>query len=416
RGVICDLRGILKQPGVRRCLFTGIYLVERHFLRRLTLGKVESVVPVFAAMIRETQDAVASVVIDAGGWEDIGDPEAYSRIVASIAGDDQEAAAFVREALELAAGKEVRLAPIGKGGSDRDYYRVGAQGKPTVLMRYGRLYEENDRYAALSGFLLGIDVMVPMIYCHDPQRRLILMEDLGDEDLYTLREAPWAQRRSFYEKTLLQAVRLHTFPLYRIPSDLKLMAGFDSSLYRWERDYFLEECVRSACGIALRPGEAEDLEAELATLAERLLAMPQALIHRDLQSQNVMIRRGEPILIDFQGMRYGNPFYDLGSLLWDPYVAFPEGARETLLRFYYGAAGATISWEAFQKHFCLASIQRLMQALGAYGCLGLKRGKPHFLAHIDPALVNLAAVAAEAGGLPRLAALVARCRAAHRHS
>ena len=82
-GAICDLRELLGNPGVRRCLFTGIYVVEKRFLRRLTPGKIESVVPVFVEMIRKTPGSVGSVVIDEGIWRDIGDPEAYERVKTS---------------------------------------------------------------------------------------------------------------------------------------------------------------------------------------------------------------------------------------------------------------------------------------------------------------------------------------------
>ena len=34
-GAVCDLRGLLGNPGLRLCLFTGIYAVERSFFRRL---------------------------------------------------------------------------------------------------------------------------------------------------------------------------------------------------------------------------------------------------------------------------------------------------------------------------------------------------------------------------------------------
>jgi aminoglycoside/choline kinase family phosphotransferase len=163
-------------------------------------------------------------------------------------------------------------------------------------------------------------------------------------------------------------------------------------------------------GIGLDGAEAGALEGELSRLADRLLSTPSGLIHRDLQSQNVMIRGGEPVLIDFQGLRRGSPFYDLGSLLFDPYVTFPEGAREELLGDYQGMCGSACSGEAFRELFLLASAQRLMQALGAYGFLGLKRAKPHFLAHIPAALDNLIAVTAEAGSLPLLQALARRCR------
>ena len=130
------------------------------------------------------------------------------------------------------------------------------------------------------------------------------------------------------------------------------MPGFDANLYRWERNYFREECVRNVCRVDLAAAEEEALEAELSALAGRLIETPPALVHRDLQSQNVMIRDGEPILIDFQGMRPGSPFYDLGSLLCDPYVSFPEGEREGLLRFYHETSDSPIPGRPSGNSFC----------------------------------------------------------------
>ena len=442
-GEVCDLRNLLGNPGVRRCQFTGIFIAEKRFLRRLVAGKIESVVPVFVEMIREAPGSVGSVVIDGGSWEDVGDIPAYERIkaggprfryecaaelvggnvtpdslvrIAGTSGDggtDPGEAAFVRSTLGLAAGTPVETVPIGKGGSDRTYFRIVVTARPpAVLMHYGRMYEENDGYAAVAGFLQEIGVSVPAIYGHDPERRLILMEDLGDADLYALREAPWEVRRGLYEKTLALAAKMHTFSPDCLPAGLSLMPGFDTNLYQWERNYFREECVRNVCRVEVYAEEEDALEAELSAMAARLLSQPPVLVHRDLQSQNVMIRGGEPVLIDFQGMRFGSLFYDLGSLLYDPYVAFPEGERENLLRLYHAASGSPYSWETFRELFLLASAQRLMQALGAYGFLGRRRGKPHFLAHVRPALSNLIAVSDEAGNLPRLHALACLCREA----
>jgi NDP-sugar pyrophosphorylase family protein len=79
-GWICDLRGLLGDPGVKRYQFTGIYMVERRFLNRLTPGRIESVVPVFAGMIREHPQSVAGVVIDEGRWQDLGSVEEYEKV------------------------------------------------------------------------------------------------------------------------------------------------------------------------------------------------------------------------------------------------------------------------------------------------------------------------------------------------
>ena len=456
-GAICDLRGILGNPGVRRCLFTGISVVEKRLFRRLTPGIAASTIPVFAQMIRECPGSVGGVVIDEGVWMDIGDVETYDRIraagplpayekrdggtetpspssvplslvpvdagsttttTASAVPDSQweaagpEARALIERTLGLPADTVMEIAPIGKGGSDRAYFRVTTDRSTVVLMRYGTMYEENDRYMAVASFLRGIGVAVPAIYAHDPGQRLILAEDLGDVDLYGLRDAPWEVRRGLYERTLALAAKMHAFSPDRLPAGLRLMPGFDAGLYKWERDYFLEHCVRSVCLVSLTAAEEEALEAELALLAGRLMAMPVSLIHRDLQSQNVMIRHGEPVLIDFQGMRSGNPLYDLGSLLCDPYVIFREEERNHLLCFYRQITDSRVSGDLFRDLFLLASAQRLMQALGAYGFLGLRRGKTGFLAHIPHALDLLAAVTGVAGSLPRLHGLALRCRGA----
>ena len=250
---------------------------------------------------------------------------------------------------------------------------------------------------------------------HDPANGLIVMEDLGDTDLWSLRETPWETRRALYHKTLILAHRLHSFLEGDFPSSrLRLMEGFGPDLYRWERNYFRDHFVKDVCGIDLEPSFERELEAELSSLAERLAGTGRSLVHRDLQSQNVMIRDGNPFLIDFQGMRFGSLFYDLGSLLCDPYVNFSDSERNELLSFYYGVSKQDLDWNTFQNTFWEASAQRLMQALGAYGFLGLTKGLTSFLEHIPVGLRNLHRAATEVASLPRLQELTLSCQKAIR--
>ncbi len=318
---------------------------------------------------------------------------------------------FIRKALDLPEGADIGLALIFQGGSERTFYRVRAGGRPAgVFVHYDPGREENSYYAAIAGFLQGIGVSVPRVIRHDQARCFILMEDLGEADLWSFRDAPWEERRRLYRLTLDLADRLHTFPLEDFPSaTVRLMEGFGPALYRWEQDYFREHFLEGICKIELGR-EAGRIEKELASLAGRLGKTGCSLVHRDFQSRNVMIRDGEPVLIDFQGLRVGSPFYDLGSLLYDPYVFFSLGERLELLSYYYILSHRTLDWTAFKRAFYEASVQRLMQALGAYGFLGMKRGLAAFLEHIPRGLEHLFDAAARSGSLPRLRDLAARCR------
>ena len=321
---------------------------------------------------------------------------------------------FCRESLGLAAAIPMELCPLEGRGSDRTFFRLKWNRKASaILVRYDPKRLENTYYADIAAFLREIDVPAPRLIRHDPANDLILMEDLGDRDLWSYRETPWKNRRPLYQKTLTIVYRLHSFPEKDFPSSrVRLMEGFGPDLYRWERDYFKEHFVRNVCGIDLEPARERELEKELSALGGRLSGRMRCLVHRDLQSQNVMIRDGDPFLIDFQGLRFGSPFYDLGSLLCDPYVYFSDRERDELLSFYYGLSQGSLDQASFQNYFWEASAQRLMQALGAYGFLALKKGLMAFQQHIPAGLRNLQKATAQAASLPHLRELSLVCQQA----
>jgi N-acetylmuramate 1-kinase len=324
----------------------------------------------------------------------------------------EELIRFARKALGLSASVPIELSPFAGRGSDRTFFRLKWNvNDSAILIHYDPNRMENTYYAAIATFLSDIHVPVPRLIGSDPARCLILMEDLGDTDLWSLRNGSPEIRRTPYQKTLTLIHRLHSFQEKKFPSSrVRLMEGFSPDLYRWERTYFRDHFVRSVCGIELAPSFEDELEAELSNLAERLDGGMRCLVHRDFQSQNVMLRNEEPFLIDFQGMRFGNPFYDLGSFLCDPYVTLSGSEQEDLLSFYYGLSKRDMDWTPFLNRFWEASAQRLMQALGAYGFLGLKKGLKDFLGHIPAGLHHLQCAASNAPFLPRLLELSAACR------
>ena len=321
---------------------------------------------------------------------------------------------FAREALGLSESVPIDLSPLEGRGSDRTFFRLRWHQKDSViLIHYDPKRVENTFYADIAGFLRDISVPVPRLIRRDPTVCLVAVEDLGDIDLWSLRKKTWETRRTLYQKTLTIAHRLHSFPEKNLPSGrVRLMEAFGPDLYRWERDYFRNHFVRDVCGIELEPQFERELEAELSNLGDRLLRTVRCLVHRDLQSQNVMIRDGEPFLIDFQGMRFGNPFYDLGSILCDPYVEFGGDQRTDLLLYYHDLSKQDVSWEDFQKMFWEASAQRLMQALGAYGFLGIKKGLKAYLEHIPSGLRNLLLATSQVPTLSRLRELSLKCQQA----
>lgn len=303
------------------------------------------------------------------------------------------------------------LIPVKKGGSDRSFFRVLLpDGSGFIFMHYGTDVAENAYWADINKFLAGLDIAVPQIITRDIRLNFILIEDLGDTDLWSQRHLSWKDRRGYYRDVLRQIRSLHAFDFARIPAGLKLSEGYGEKLYRFEHNYFLENFAGAVCGIEIPVARQKCLAAELDGLISFLREIPSSLIHRDLQSQNIMLNKGKPVLIDFQGMRQGCLFYDLGSLIFDPYVALTGEERDDLLDFYYALMKPDYGRDEFTANFISASVQRLMQALGAYGFLGIKKKKTDFLRHVENGLANLTAAVSATGNLPRIAELAFECR------
>ena len=285
------------------------------------------------------------------------------------------------------------LTPIEKGGSSRFFFRVrSGSGDSAILVRDLGEKEENRHYAALAGFLSGHGVPVPKVLGASEEEGLLWLEDLGEQDLWASRNESWDVRRPHYE-SVLRGISL----LHRIPCGdddvrgLHLQLAFDERLYRWEQEYFVNHCLGDIFGISESVRSMFFGSGAMQRLAVGLAALPRQLVHRDFQSQNILIRNGEASFIDFQGMRPGLAQYDLASLLCDPYVEISAEERDHLLAYYKTILGkdGTEVGDEFDRVFWQCAAQRLMQALGAYGFLSIHRGKPAFRAHVAPALARL---------------------------
>ena len=305
----------------------------------------------------------------------------------------------------------VQITPIEKGGSGRSFYRVyNTSEQKLILVKYSLERKENAHYVSIAKFLESHDIRAPKIYFHDPAEGLIWIEDLGERDLCSYRRESWLVRRAFYESALDEIIKLHRVP-ESVCVEMKehLPAEFNAALYRWEQRYFFNNCL----GRFFRVSESKHKElaalSSLREIAKRLASLPRVLVHRDFQSQNIIIQNGQAHLIDFQGMRPGLAEYDLASLLFDPYVELSAAERSELIGYYRQKQtnnGRRVNGQ-FDDTLQLCAMQRMMQALGAYGFLGLVRGHEHFLQYIPGAMRSLRGIVAKIEDLKPLASVLA---------
>ncbi|MFA7231766.1 MAG: phosphotransferase, partial [Victivallaceae bacterium] len=183
-------------------------------------------------------------------------------------------------------------------------------------------------------------------------------------------------------------------------NDAPILRNFDRSYLRWETKYFSDNLLGAVA--AVPENSRKELEHEFDLLAQAADSQPKIFMHRDFQSQNILLHNGRVRFVDFQGARIGPVGYDIMSLVNDPYMELSLKLRRKLEKYYCTQLAASYSpAKECDLTYCLviAGLQRSMQALGAYGYLGLTAGKKHYLKFIPAGLALLKE------GLERLAAM-----------
>ncbi|MDX1679914.1 MAG: phosphotransferase [Akkermansiaceae bacterium] len=281
-----------------------------------------------------------------------------------------------RQFLDVDPSVPITIVPITKGASERTIARVKSPVHEDFIgIHWTEEREDNDQYVPVAQFLKKARLRVPEILHDRSRHRVALVQDLGDQDLLSMKGEPFEKRLPIYRSAFEQIDRLF---FARVPEDLELMPPFDAELYRWEQEYFFEYLVEGLLGQdadGLRGNEA------FSTLAEGLGKVARHLVHRDFQSQNILVHDGQAWLIDFQGLRRGRQEYDLASLIFDPYMDHSAEEREQLLDLWEDVSDERPEIRLF--HECAA--QRLMQAMGAYGKILTNGGDEWYRQHVSTA-------------------------------
>ena len=275
--------------------------------------------------------------------------------------------------------------PIGSGGSDRFFYRINNGDTTLIEMISDHQNLDFNRHIEYTKFFIRHSIYVPRLIDFDFKNKIAHFEDLGQLSLYNWMKCKREEHSilKVYEKIIDLMINLHTIPLDK---EVKgLFRVFDYEYFRWETNYFKEYFVRGYMNLSIN----ENIDKELDVLALFASGFKQTIIHRDLQSQNIIIRNGQtPFLIDYQGARLAPPAYDSASLFYDPYVEIDYTLRERLWNLYCTRLldKLDIKKDELEESFIICKLQRLMQALGAYSYISYIKGKKFFEKHIPSAI------------------------------
>ena len=398
---------------VRQLAFTGIHVLDRRVLDFLPASGPAHIIDAYQRML-DSGESIAAYVSRGHYWQDIGTPQNYRSAVY-----DHMAPAAFAEAFGTWDRTPIECRRLHGDGSDRQWFRLTAGTQHLIMADHGLRMtsdrEEVDAYVDIGRHLWACAAAVPRIWSFDRFAGLVFLEDLGDRNLQQAAAG------------LSEALQIG---LYRRVIDrwvdmaVECVKGFDLEwtyqtrqydrqvIIENECRYFVEAFLRGYLGWDI---DFEVLAEEFEDLAtETLNAEPFGLMHRDLQSRNIMLQNEKVYFIDFQGARLGPLQYDLASLLIDPYVGLSRSAQRDLLSYCADRIDdrCGIDAAAFQRGYPCCALTRNLQMLGAFSYLSRIKNKTQFETYIPGAVQCLQRRLENDGSiavpLPKLAQVVNR--------
>ena len=434
-GRVVDILGKLgvSENGAKKLTYAGISIFSPKIFHYLP-NDVEncSIITAILNLMRDPQNLVSAYYPDGDDlsseklyWNDLGTIEKLIDAKNDILKDRVELNSIADKSIPM----PLTYLPH-PGASDRHFFRFNHAGmslisdsvtsSDKIVMCGGGDSKEFERFIKVSKFLSKHNLGAAKLDEYSLERNCVIMEDLGNDILFpqvgfifrpldrgssfnTLKSnITDLEKAELYKSVISWLVKFQSSTYEDIlkaikesNSDEKLgVRIFDYDYLRWETDYFANNYLVNYCGVS--KSVVESLSCEFRKLAEESLRQPQLLIHRDFQSQNILFKNNSVRIVDFQGARVGHIAYDLMSLLKDPYVALSEDLRSSLIDFYFEEISKTTIFEKIPftrqelAYFAtIASLQRNMQALGAYAYLGLEKGKIDYLQYIPQGLEYL---------------------------
>ncbi len=256
--------------------------------------------------------------------------------------------------------------------------------------------EDCRPFIAVAALFRQQGLNVPRVLAQDLAQGLLLLDDLG-ERLY-LSELNEETADRLYGDAIQALLTLQSAPAEVV--QVARLPTYDRPLLLDEMGLFRDWYLQRHLGLSLNKHDRAILDTLFSFLTDAALSQPQAIVHRDYHSRNLLVCDPNPGILDFQDAVIGPSSYDLVSLLRDCYIVWPRERVEIWAAQYFEQAQAkgilptAMTQAQFRRDFDLMGIQRHLKAIGIFARLNYRDHKPGYLDDIPRTLDYIRSVGA----------------------
>ena len=277
--------------------------------------------------------------------------------------------------------KPVQLQPLAGDAGFRLYFRISDLNLLAVYAPPEHV--DINQWRAVGDLLQSRGVMVPKLHYCDPKRGFLIIDDFGDRTL--LQQLQKGSERQWYSRATEALIAIQQSPRRPATGDWRL-AQYSRRMLLAEMELFTEWFIGHLLGLKLGVAERGMLQRLFEQLADEFELLSPTVVHRDYHSRNLMILPTGAIgVLDYQDACWGNPLYDVVSLLKDCYLRWDRRQVLEWLKNWHTMAckgqvvAQHVEFSTLRRNFDMTGLQRHLKVLGIFSRLWLRDSKPAYL-------------------------------------
>lgn len=269
--------------------------------------------------------------------------------------------------------------------SFRRYERVTYAGKVAVLMDAPPPWEDVRPFIAVTKLLQRCGVTVPRIIAADEAQGFLLLEDLGDLSFTRCLKAEPHQELKLYLAATDALIAIHTASMAEGETLSQALKPYDMAVYLREAGLLAEWLLPQIHGIEKAQALREEYLAIWRNVLTKTAPLQNCFVHRDYHADNLLWLEDRENhhrvgMLDYQDALWGDPTYDLASLLEDA----RRDVAETTVAECFARYATAIGEDAheFAARYATIAAQRNAKIIGIFVRLCVRDGKAHYLDYL----------------------------------
>lgn len=275
------------------------------------------------------------------------------------------------------------LSLLAQGASGRRFFRIQGPATSYIIMDAPPPQENSNIYVDVATRLAQQGITVPEMIAHEPEQGFVLMSDFGDQLYWQILDKHNADQ--LYSSAMAVLIKLQQTTM-SLPS-------FDTAAMMIGLNGFEQVFLQQHLKRPLTNAGSKILRHCFEQLIDNARSQPQAPMHRDYHSQNLLrLDNQQTGVVDFQDAKIGPITYDLVSLLRDCYIDWPpEQIARYVLAFFQQLQdkkmiNKQVSLMQFQHWFDWMGIKRHLKACFTFARKKVEQDDDHYLQYLPRTL------------------------------